>query len=103
MLCVDGASPGIFSLLPAAGLAFNNVLSYAVFTSVSYPESWTTAWLFTILRRRRRKKRQQAELRKITEESLINSITKLYTFVLCAWLQNWFIPYRERGRARKGL
>ena len=94
---LDGIPPGIFKLLTPAWIILITALFNIIFTSATYPVSWTRAKLFMLFKRGDR--RDPNNYRGI---SVINSIAKLYDMVLCNRLELWFKPYREQAGAQKG-
>ena len=95
----DGNSPGIFHLLPAQWLSFLTLLLSLVFTSASYPAAWTKAKLSMLF-----KKGNSMLTGNYRGISVIDSICKLYDYVLNNRLISWYIPQREQagGQAKRG-
>ena len=75
----DGVPPGVFRSLPAHWIVLIMGLFNLIFSSASYPVSWTNAKMFKIFKRGSRK--EPKNYRGIT---IINSIAKLYDLIL--WL-----------------
>ena len=90
----DGITPGIFELLPAEWITFIATLFCAIFTD-RYPESWNFAKLKMLF-----KKGSKSDCNNYRGISLINSISKLYDYVLCNRLTLWFKPHREQAGAQ---
>ena len=93
----DGVPPGVFRSLPAHWIVLIMGLFNLIFSSASYPVSWTNAKMFKIFKRGSRK-----EPKKYRGITIINSIAKLYDVILCARLNQWFKPFREQAGAQKG-
>ena len=93
----DGIPPGVYKLLSPSWIILITSLFNIIFTSASYPVSWTRAKLFMLFKRGDRK--DPNNYRGI---SVISSIAKLYDMVLCNRLELWFKPYREQAGAQKG-
>lgn len=93
----DGIPPGVFKILPPIWLICITTLFNCIFSTGSYPDSWTKAKFFTIFKRGDRK--DPGNYRGI---NVLNSIAKLYDMVLCCRLEQWFKPYREQAGAQKG-
>ena len=93
----DGIPPGVYKLLSPSWIILITSLFNIIFTSASYPVSWTRAKLFMLFKRGNRK--DPNNYRGI---SVISSIAKLYDMVLCNRLELWFKPYREQAGAQKG-
>ena len=75
----------------------NNIFFNLIFSSRTYPVSWTKAKLFMLF-----KKGNHKDPNNYRGISIINSIAKLYDMVLCKRLELWFKPYREQAGAQKG-
>ena len=95
----DGNSPGVFHLLPAQWLSFLTLLLSLVFTSASYPVAWTKAKLSMLF-----KKGDSMLPGNYRGISVIDSICKLYDYILNNRLISWYIPQREQagGQAERG-
>ena len=87
----DGNSPGFFHLLPAQWLSFLTLLLSLVFSS-SYPVAWTKAMLSMLF-----KKGNSMLTGNYRGISVIDSICKLYDYILNNRLIAWYIPQREQA------
>ena len=90
----DGISPGVFRLLPATWILFITSLFNAVFNSY-YPNIWNIARLKMLF-----KKGEKSNCDNYRGISVINSISKLYDYILCNRLTSWFKPQREQAGAQ---
>ena len=90
----DGLSPGIFKLLPIQWLISLTMLLSNVFFN-GYPVSWTYARLNMLF-----KKGDYMNCDNYRGISIINSIAKIYDYVLYNRLSKWFIPDREQAGAQ---
>ena len=93
----DGIPPGVYKLLTPSWILLITSLFNHIFTSASYPVSWSKAKLFMLFKRGNRK--DPNNYRGI---SVINSVAKLFDMVLCNRLELWFKPYREQAGAQRG-
>ena len=94
---LDGIPPGIFKLLTPQWILLITSLFNLIFSSATYPISWTKAKLVMLFKQGNRK--DPNNYRGI---SVINSIAKLFDMVLCNRLELWFKPYREQAGAQRG-
>ena len=90
----DGVAPGIFKLLPAQWLLYITMLLNAVFHT-HYPESWRMSKLVVLF-----KKGLHSQCDNYRGLSLMNSLAKIYDYVLTNRLANWFKPDREQAGAQ---
>ena len=88
----DGNSPETFHLLPAQWLSFLTLLLSLVFTSALYPVAWTKAKLSMLF-----KKGNSLLTGNYRGISVIDSICKLYDYILNNRLISWYIPQREQA------
>ena len=95
---LDGNSPGTFHLLPAQWLTFLTLLLSLVFMSSSYPVSWSKAKLSMLF-----KKGNSMLTGNYRGISVINSISKLYDYIINNRLMQWYTPQREQagGQAKR--
>ena len=91
----DGVSPGIFRLFPIQWLVYLTLLLNMVFVSGSYPSSWCSAKLSMLF-----KKGSAFVCDNYRGISIINSLTKLYDYVLNNRLMLWYKPCREQAGAQ---
>ena len=87
----DGISPAIFHHIPAVWLTFLTSLFNIIFYSV-YPRSWSLAKLTMLY-----KKGFTMDTNNYRGISLINSVTKLYDYIINNRLTSWYIPQREQA------
>ena len=94
----DGNSPGTFHLLPAQWLTFLTLLLSLVFTSSSYPVAWSKAKLSMLF-----KKGNSMLTGNYRGISIINSISKVYDYIINNRLMAWYTPQREQagGQAKR--
>ena len=93
----DGNSPGTFHLFPAQWLTFLSLLLSLVFSS-SYPVAWSKAKLSMLF-----KKGNNMITGNYRGISVIDSISKLYDYVMNNRLMAWYVPQREQagGQAKR--
>ena len=91
---IDGISPGLFHMLPAQWLLYLTMLLNAVFFSV-YPASWMYAKLTMLF-----KKGNRLVCDNYRGISVINSVAKIYDYVLYNRLSKWWQPDREQAGAQ---
>ena len=93
----DGNSPGTFHLLPTVWLTFLITLLNLVFCS-SYPVAWSKAKLSMLF-----KKGNCMDTGNYRGISVIDSISKLYDYILNNRLITWYTPQREQagGQAKR--
>ena len=94
---LDGLPPGIYKLLTPQWILLITALFNLIFTSATYPVTWTKAKLVMLFKRGDRK--DPNNYRGI---SILNSIAKLYDMILCKRLELWFKPCREQAGAQSG-
>ena len=87
----DGNSPGTFHLLPATWIVFLVSILNLVFCS-SYPVAWAKAKLSMLF-----KKGNSLETGNYRGISVIDSIAKLYDYVINNRLIKWYTPQREQA------
>ena len=92
----DGNSPGTFHLLPASWVLFLVSLLNLVFRS-SYPIAWGKAKLSMLF-----KKGNSLETGNYRGISVIDSIAKLYDYILNSRLLEWYTPQREQAGGQSG-
>ena len=92
----DGLSPALFKLLPVQWVITLTILLNAVFTN-GYPKMWTYARLMMLF-----KKGDRLNCDNYRGISIINSISKIYDYILCNRLTKWFSPEREQAGAQPG-
>ena len=94
----DGNSPGTFHLLPAEWITFLAILLSLVFTSSSYPLAWSKAKLSMLF-----KKGNSLLTGNYRGISVIDSICKLYDYIINNRLMSWYTPQREQagGQAKR--
>ena len=90
----DGISPGIFRLLPVQWIMFITSMLNCVFMNF-YPSTWNTSRLKMLF-----KKGDTKKCDNYRGISIINSISKLYDYILCNRLNMWFVPDREQAGAQ---
>ena len=90
----DGVSPGLFHMLPAEWLLYLTMLLNIVFFGF-YPASWMYAKLIMLF-----KKGNRLMCDNYRGISVINSITKIYDYVLYNRLSKWWQPDREQAGAQ---
>ena len=87
----DGNSPGIFRMLPATWIVFLTTMLNLVF-SCSYPAAWTKAKLSMLF-----KKGESLVTGNYRGISVIDSIAKLYDYIINNRLMKWYTPRREQA------
>ena len=92
----DGVPPGILTLLPASWIIFLASLFNTVFQS-GYPISWAYARMVVLF-----KKGRHDLCDNYRAINIINSIAKVYDYVLYKRLALWFSPSREQAGAQPG-
>ena len=92
----DGLSPALFKLLPVQWVITLTILLNAVFTN-GYPKMWAYARLMMLF-----KKGDRLNCDNYRGVSIINSISKIYDYILCNRLTKWFSPEREQAGAQPG-
>ena len=92
----DGNSPGAFHLLPAEWIMFLTTLLSLVFTSSSYPVAWSKAKLSMLF-----KKGNSLLTGNYRGISVIDSICKLYDYIINNRLMAWYTPQREQAGGQK--
>ena len=90
----DGLSPRLFAILPVQWILILTHLFNIVFNSL-YPEEWRFAKIITLF-----KKGDTSECGNYRGISVMNSIPKIYDYILCNRLSKWFIPDREQAGAQ---
>ena len=88
----DGNSPGVFHLLPAEWIMFLTSLLSLIFTSSSYPVTWSKAKLSMLF-----KKGNSLLTGNYRGISIIDSICKLYDYIINNRLMAWYSPQREQA------
>ena len=83
----EGLSPALFKLLPVQWVITLTRLLNAVFTN-GYPKMWTYARLMMLF-----KKGDRLNCDNYRGISIINSISKIYYYILCNRLTKWFSLY----------
>ena len=91
----DGIAPGLFRSLPIQWLLNLTILLNCVFFN-AYPVKWTYANLHMLF-----KKGDKANCDNYRGISMINSVAKIYDYILCNRLTQWFTPDREQAGAQK--
>ena len=91
----DGINPGIFRLLPAQWLLYLCMILNTVFMSGLYPPSWCSAKLSMLF-----KKGLAMVCDNYRGISIINSVSKLYDYILNNRLMLWHKPCREQAGAQ---
>ena len=93
----DGNSPGTFHMLPAVWIVFLTSLLNLVFRC-SYPVAWTKAKLSMLF-----KKGDSMDTGNYRGISVIDSIAKLYDYIMNNRLMKWYTPQREQagGQAKR--
>ena len=91
----DGVPPGVFKLLPIQWLLYLTMLLNSVFLN-GYPLKWTYAKLNMLF-----KKGDKTQCDNYRGISIINSISKIYDYILCNRLTKWFTPDREQAGAQQ--
>ena len=89
----DAISAGIFRLFPIELLTFITLLINTIFYT-KYPLSWMQSKLVNIF-----KKGSHKCCDNYRGINIINSLAKLYDYVLCNRLMKWFVPDREQAGA----
>ena len=92
----DGVSPGLFRWLPAQWIIFLTMLLNMAFVC-SYPAGWMYAKLIMLF-----KKGSRTVCDNYRGISIINSIAKIYDYVLYNRLTKWWQPDREQAGAQAG-
>ena len=87
----DGNSPGTFHMLPASWIVFLVSLLNLVFCS-NYPVTWAKAKLSMLF-----KKGNSLDTGNYRGISVIDSIAKLYDYVINNRLTQWYTPQREQA------
>ena len=87
----DGNSPGTFHMIPVLWMLFLLSLLNTVFYS-NYPAAWTRAKLSMLF-----KKGDSMDTGNYRGISIIDSIAKLYDYVINNRLMKWYIPEREQA------
>ena len=87
----DGISPGLFKLLPVNMIMHLTMLLNLIFTS-TYPAQWTFEKLVMLF-----KKGSTLMCSNYRGISIINSIAKIYDYVLYNHLSKWYVPDREQA------
>ena len=87
----DGNSPCTFHMLPATWIVFLTALLNLVF-SWSYPVAWTKAKLSMLF-----KKGDSMDTGNYRGISVIDSIAKLYDYIMNNRLMSWYTPQREQA------
>ena len=90
----DGNCPGIFKFLPFSWIVFLLSLLNLIFTS-TYPYSWSLSRLSMLF-----KKGLPGDTNNYRGISIINSIAKIYDYILNNRLMLWFKPDREQAGAQ---
>jgi hypothetical protein len=90
----DGIPPVTFKLLPVQWILFVATLCTTVFYN-HYPQCWNLAKLQMLF-----KKGLKNDCNNYRGISIINSISKLYDYVLCNRLTQWFKPAWEQAGAQ---
>ena len=90
----DGVSPGLFRFLPMSWMAFLLAIVNLIFRS-TYPFSWSVSRLSMLF-----KKGSTLDVNNYRGISIINSITKIYDYILNNRLNLWFKPDREQAGAQ---
>ena len=88
----DGNSPGVFHLLPATWITFLTMLLSLVFTSAAYPVAWSKAKLSMLF-----KKGNSLLTGNYRGISVIDSMCKLYDYIMNNRLMAWYTPQREQA------
>ena len=91
----DGLSPGLFKLLPVEWIVTLTTLLNSVFVSGCYPAAWAYARLNMLF-----KKGCPLCCDNYRGISIINSICKIYDYILCNRLMKWYSPDREQAGAQ---
>ena len=91
----DGIAPGLCRLLPIQWLLNLTILLNCVFFN-AYPVKWTYAKLRMLFN-----KSDKANCDNCRAISMINSVAKIYDYILCNRLTQWFTPDREQAGAQK--
>ena len=84
-------------MLPAQWLLYLTILLSNIFSSGCYPAQWTYAKLNMLF-----KKGDKSNCDNYRGISIINSVAKVYDYVLCNRLSKWFSPEREQAGAQPG-
>ena len=91
----DGVSPGVFRLFPVQWLFYLCLILTTVFHSRLYPPSWCSAKLNML-----HKKGSALLCDNYRGISIINSLSKLYDYILNNRLMTWHKPCREQAGAQ---
>ena len=92
-----GLSPGLFKLLPVEWIVTLTMLLNSVFVSGCYPAAWAYARLNMLF-----KKGISLCCDNYRGISIINSIYKIYDYILCNRLMKWYSPDHEQAGAQPG-
>ena len=91
---LDGISPGVFRILPNCWILFFCMLLNLIFLA-HYPISWTVAKLNMLY-----KKGNSMDCNNYRGISIINSMAKIYDYILNNRLTKWYSPQREQSGAQ---
>lgn len=91
----DGLSPGLFKHLPLQWIITLTLLLSNIFKKGIYPGKWSYARLIMLF-----KKGDRMSCDNYRGISILNSIAKIYDYVLCNRLMKWFTPDREQAGAQ---
>ena len=92
----DGIAPGLLRLLPIQWLLNLTILLNCVFFN-AYPVKWTYAKLCMLF-----KKGDKTNCDNYRGISMINNVAKIYDYILCNRLTQWFTPDREQAQKKRG-
>ena len=92
----DGVAPGLFKLLNPEWIIWLSTVLNAIFQS-AYPQSFAQAKMLSIF-----KKGNANDCNNYRGISIMNSIAKIYDYVLANRLSKWFVPDREQAGAQPG-
>ena len=90
----EGVSPGLLKFLPFSWMIFLLSLLNLIFTS-TYPYNWTLVRLSMLF-----KKGNMGDVNNYRGISIVNSISKVYDYILNNRLMLWFKPDREQAGAQ---
>ena len=93
----SGVTPRCLKFLPESWISFLTVLFTLIFTVGQYPGFWGIARLVAIF-----KKGITTCCNNYRGIAIMDSIAKLYDWILCKRLEKWFKPDREQAGSQRG-
>ena len=92
---ITGLSPGILKLLPANWLVLLLLIFNTVFSSATYPVSWTVSKLIMLF-----KKGALMSCGNYRGITIMNILSKCYDYLIHNRLMKWYVPCREQAGAQ---